>query len=363
MKRRAFLRLPGVLALLGLPWVSHAEQLRIAEDSAVLPPVGSDHQWPNNDELWEGEAQSTVIKVVGVGGAGGNAVEHMIREGCSGIDYICCNTDALALTRSSAPVKLQLGSGLGAGGDPEIARELASLDRSRIAEALAGAHMVFITAGLGGGTGTGAAPVVAEVARELGILTVAVVTKPFDYEGKRRRIAEDGAVDLARHVDALIAIPNEKLVEAFGDEVSMREAFLASDNLVKAAITGIVETFNKPGLVGVDFEDVRYVIGERHGRAAVGSATANGIDRARRAADAAMTFPLMDAFDIGGKCNVLVSMTGSSSLGLKDYKEVLRTIRQSTSPEATVIAGAVFDDSMGDELRVTVVAVGIPGRA
>ena len=363
MKRRMFLRLTGALAVLGLPWVSHAGQPRIAEDAESAPPVGSDNQGSNDDEVWEGEAQSTVIKVVGVGGAGGNAVEHMIREGCRGIDYICCNTDALALTRSSAPVKLQLGSGLGAGGNTEIARELARLDRSRIAETLAGAHMVFITAGLGGGTGTGAAPVVAEVARKLGILTVAVVTKPFDYEGKRRLIAEDGAVELARHVDALIAIPNEKLVEAFGDEISMREAFMASDNLLKAAITGIVETFNKPGLVGVDFEDVRYVIGERHGRAAVGSATANGIDRARRAADAAMTFPLMDAFDIGGKCNVLVSMTGSSSLGLKDYKEVLRTLRQSTSPEATVIAGAVFDDSMGDELRVTVVAFGIPDRA
>lgn len=363
MERRAFLRLPGVLALLGLPWVLHAEQLRIAEDSAVLPPVGSDHHWPNNDELWDGEAQSTVIKVVGVGGAGGNAVEHMIREGCRGIDYICCNTDALALTRSSAPVKLQLGSGLGAGGYSEIARELASLDRSRIAEALAGAHMVFITAGLGGGTGTGAAPVVAEVARELGILTVAVVTTPFDYEGTRKLLAKEGASELARHVDALIVIPNEKLVEAFGDEISMREAFTASDNLLKNTITGIVEMFNKPGLVGVDFEDVRSAIGDRRGRAAVGSSTASGIDRARRAAEAAMTFPLMDAFDIGRACSVLVSMTGSSSLWLNDYKEVMRAIRQSTAPEATVIAGAVFDDSLGDELRVTVVAFGIPGRA
>jgi cell division protein FtsZ len=363
MKRRAFFRLPGALVLLGLPWVSHAEQLRIAEDSAVPPPVGSDHQWLNDDELWKGEAQSTVIKVVGVGGAGGNAVEHMIREGCRGIDYICCNTDALALTRSSAPVNLQFGSGLGAGGDPELARGIARLDRSRIAAALAGAHMVFITAGLGGGTGTGAAPVVAEVARELGILTVAVVTKPFEYEGKRRLIAEDGAIELARHVDALIAIPNEKLVEAFGDEVSMREAFMASDNLLKAAITGIVEMFNKPGLVGVDFEDVRSVIGERRGRAAVGSSTTSGIDRARRATETAMTFPLMDAFDIGRACSVLVSMTGSTSLGLRDYKEVMRTIRQSTAPEATVIAGAVFDDAMGDQLRVTVVVFGIPGRA
>jgi cell division protein FtsZ len=312
--------------------------------------------------VWEGELQSTVIKVVGVGGAGGNAVEHMIREGCSGLDYICCNTDALALTRSSAPIKLQLGSGLGTGGNPEIAREFAMLDRSRIAETLAGAHMVFITAGLGGGTGTGAAPVVAEIARGMGILTVAVVTKPFDYEGTRRALAEVGAVELARHVDALIAIPNERLVETFGDEVSMRDAFMASDSLVKATVTGIVELFNKPGLVGIDLEDVRWVMEERHGQAAVGSATASGIDRARRATEAAMTFPQMDAFDIGGQCNVLVSMTGNSSLGLNDYREVMRAIRQSTAPEATVLAGATFDDSMGDKLRVTVVAFGISGR-
>jgi cell division protein FtsZ len=311
--------------------------------------------------LWEEKAQSTVIKVVGVGGGGGNAVEHMIREGCRGIDYICCNTDARALTRSSATVKLQLGSGLGAGGNLEIARELATLDRSRIAEALAGAHMVVITAGLGGGTGTGAAPVVAEVARKLGILTVAVVTKPFDYEGKRRLIAEVGSVELARHVDALIVIPNDRLMDVFGGEASMLNAFQACDKLLKAAVTGIVEMLNKPGLVGVDFEDVRSAIGERHGRAAVGSSTASGIDRGRRAAEAALTFSLMEAFDIGNAHNVLVSITGSSSLTLNDYREVMWTIRQSTAPEATVIAGAVFDDALGDQLRVTVVAFGILG--
>jgi cell division protein FtsZ len=362
MKRRMFLRLTGALAVLGLPWVSHAGQPSIAEDAESLPPLASDNLGPNDDEVWGGESQGTVIKVVGVGGAGGNAVEHMILEGYGGIDYICCNTDALALTRSSAPVKLQLGSGLGAGGDPAIARELARLDRSRIAEALAGAHMVFITAGLGGGTGTGAAPVVAEVARELGILTVAVVTKPFDYEGKRRLIAEEGAVELARHVDALIAIPNERLEKTFGEEISLLDAFKAADSMLAAAVTGIGEMLYKPGLVGVDFEDVRCVIGARHPRAAVGSSTASGIDRARRAAEAAITFPLMDAFDIGQECSVLVSITGSTSLGLRDYKEVMRTIRQSTAPEATVITGAVFDDAMGDKLRVTVVVFGIPGR-
>jgi cell division protein FtsZ len=363
MKRRMFLRLTGALAVLGLPWVSHAGQSPIAEDAESLPPLASYNQGPNDDELWVGESQGTVIKVVGVGGAGGNAVEHMIREGYGGIDYICCNTDGLALTRSSAAVKLQLGSGLGTGGDPELARELARLDRSRIADALAGAHMVFITAGLGGGTGTGAAPVVAEVARELGILTVAVVTKPFDYEGKRRLIAEVGEIELARHVDALIVIPNEKLAVAFGDEISLLDAFKAADGLLAAAVTGIGEMLYKPGLVGIDFEDVRYVIVARHPRAAVGSSTASGTDRARRAAEAAMTFPLMDAFDIGQECSVLVSITGNTSLGLRDYKEVMRTIRQSTAPEATVIAGALFDDAMGDKLRVTVVVFGIPGRA
>jgi cell division protein FtsZ len=363
MKRRTFLRLTGALSALGLPWVTRAGQLQSAEDCVAHPPKGFDHQWPSDHEVWQGELQSTVIKVVGVGGAGGNAVEHMIREGCRGVDYICCNTDALALTRSSAPIKLQLGSGLGTGGDPQLGRELASLNRSRIAETLAGAHMVFITAGMGGGTGSGAAPVVAEVARGMGILTVAVVTKPFDFEGKRRRLGEDGAVELARHVDALIVLPNERLAQNLGDEISMQDAFKVSDNLVKAIITGIADMLNKPGLVGLDFEDVRFVIDERHGRAAVGSGTASGIDRARLAAEAAMTFPLMDMFDIGRECNVLVSMTGSSSLGLKDYKEVMGAIRRITAPESCVLAGAVWDDALGDELRVTVVAFGISERA
>jgi cell division protein FtsZ len=306
----------------------------------------------------EAETGSTVIKVVGVGGAGGNAVEHMIRERVGGVEFICCNTDAQALNKSNAHVKLQLGPGLGAGGKPEKARDLALLDRERIAEALSGAHMVFITAGMGGGTGTGAGPVVAEVARELGILTVAVVTKPFEYEGKRKRLAEEGVAELARHVDSLIVILNEKLEEVLGDEVSMLEAFQAADNVLRNAVGGIAEIINVPGLVNVDFEDVRTVMGEM-GKAMMGSAVAAGVDRARVAAEEAVASPLLEGIELSGARGVLVNITASSTLGLKEYKEVMKTIRQYTAPEATVICGAVFDETMEDQLRVTVVATGL----
>ncbi len=306
----------------------------------------------------EGDASSTVIKVVGVGGAGGNAVEHMIREGVGGVEFICCNTDAQALKKSSADVKLQLGPGLGAGGKPDKARELAVQDRGRIAEALQGAHMVFITAGMGGGTGTGAGPVVAEVARELGILTVAVVTKPFEYEGKRKRLAEEGVAELARHVDSLIISLNEKLEEVLGDEVSMLEAFQAADNVLRNAVGGIAEIINVPGLVNVDFEDVRTVMGEM-GKAMMGSAVSAGVDRARVAAEEAVASPLLEGIELSGARGVLVNITASTTLGLREYKEVMRTIRQYTAPEATVICGAVFDEGMEDRLRVTVVATGL----
>jgi cell division protein FtsZ len=304
------------------------------------------------------DGNSTVIKVVGVGGAGGNAVDHMIREGVGGVEFICCNTDAQALKKSNAHVKLQLGPGLGAGGKPEKARELALMERERIAEALQGAHMVFITAGMGGGTGTGAGPVVAEVARELGILTVAVVTKPFEYEGKRKRLAEEGVAELSRHVDSLIVILNEKLEEVLGDEVSMLEAFMAADNVLRNAVGGIAEIINVPGLVNVDFEDVRTVMGEM-GKAMMGSAVAAGVDRARVAAEEAVASPLLEGVELSGARGVLVNITASNTLGLKEYKEVMKTIRQYTAPEATVICGAVFDESMEDQLRVTVVATGL----
>lgn len=308
----------------------------------------------------EEESGATVIKVVGVGGAGGNAVEHMIREGVGGVEFICCNTDAQALLKSAAHVKLQLGPGLGAGGKPEKARELAQAERGRIAEALAGAHMVFITAGMGGGTGTGAGPVIAEVARELGILTVAVVTKPFEYEGKRKRLAEEGVAELAQHVDSLIVILNEKLEEVLGDDVSMLDAFKAADNVLRNAVGGIAEIINVPGLVNVDFEDVRTVMGEM-GKAMMGSAAAAGVDRARIAAEEAVASPLLEGIELSGARGVLVNITASTSLGLKEYKEVMNTIRQYTAAEATVICGAVFDETMEDRLRVTVVATGLGG--
>ena len=304
------------------------------------------------------ESGTTIIKVIGVGGAGGNAVEHMIREGVGGVEFICCNTDAQALKKSSAHVKLQLGPGLGAGGQPKKAKDLAQADRERIAEVLMGAHMVFITAGMGGGTGTGAGPVIAEVARELGILTVAVVTKPFEYEGKRKRLAEDGVTELAQYVDSLIVILNEKLEEVLGDEVSMLDAFKAADNVLCNAVGGIAEIINVPGLVNVDFEDVRTVMGEM-GKAMMGSAVASGVDRARIAAEEAVASPLLEGIELSGARGVLVNITASNSLGLKEYKAVMNTIRQYTAAEATVICGAVFDESMEDQLRVTVVATGL----
>lgn len=306
----------------------------------------------------EDASGTTVIKVVGVGGAGGNAVEHMIREGVGGVEFICCNTDSQALDKSSAHVKLQLGPGLGAGGKPEKARELAQADRQRIAEVLEGAHMVFITAGMGGGTGTGAGPVIAEVARELGILTVAVVTKPFEYEGRRKRLAEEGVTELAQYVDSLIVILNEKLEEVLGDDVSMLDAFKAADNVLRNAVGGIAEIINVPGLVNVDFEDVRTVMGEM-GKAMMGSAMASGVDRARIAAEEAVASPLLEGIELSGARGVLVNITASNTLGLKEYKDVMNTIRQYTAAEATVICGAVFDESMEDQLRVTVVATGL----
>ncbi len=313
-------------------------------------------------EIIDKDPNTTIIKVVGVGGAGGNAVEHMIREGVGGVEFICCNTDAQALKLSSAGVKLQLGPGLGAGGKPERAREHAEAERERIAAALSGAHMCFITAGMGGGTGTGAAPIVAEVARDLGILTVAVVTKPFEYERKRLKIAEEGLAELQQHVDSLIVILNEKLMEVLGEDVAMLEAFKAADNVLKNAVGGIAEIINVPGLVNVDFEDVRTVMGEM-GKAMMGSASQAGVDRARLAAEAAVASPLLEGIELSGAKGVLVNITASSTLGLREYKEVMATIHNYTAPDATVICGAVFDDSMEDQLRVTVVATGLGSKA
>jgi cell division protein FtsZ len=313
-------------------------------------------------EIVDKEPDGTVIKVIGVGGAGGNAVEHMIRLGVQGVEFICVNTDAQALKKSSAGIKLQLGPGLGAGGRPEKARMLAEADREQIATMLRGAHMAFITAGMGGGTGTGAAPVVAEVARQLGILTVAVVTKPFEYEGKRISLAEQGINELAQHVDSLIVVLNEKLMEVLGEEISVLEAFQAADNVLKNAVGGIAEIINVPGLVNVDFEDVRTVMGEM-GKAMMGSSSASGVDRARLAAEQAAASPLLEGIELSGARGVLVNITASRSLGMKEVKEVMNTIRAYAAADATIIFGTVFDDAMEDELRVTVVATGLGALA
>ena len=301
----------------------------------------------------------TIIKVIGVGGAGGNAVDHMIREGVMGVDFITANTDAQALKRSLAYKKMRLGkTGLGAGAKPEIGRSAAVEERTQIAESLKGAHMVFITAGMGGGTGTGAAPIVAEIAREMGILTVAVVTKPFAFEGKRAKIAEAGIIELQKHVDSLIVILNDKLMDVLGDDVSMDEAFREADNVLRNAVGGIAEIINFPGLVNVDFEDVRTVMGEM-GMAMMGSAYASGVDRARISAEQAVASPLLEGINLSGAKGVLVNITASRSLKMKEVNEVMNTVREFAADDAHIIFGAVYDEDMGEELRVTVVATGL----
>ncbi len=301
----------------------------------------------------------TVIKVMGIGGAGGNAVDHMIREGVNGVEFIVANTDAQALKRNVAGSKIQLGkNGLGAGAKPEAGKTAALEDRERIADHLRGAHMVFLTAGMGGGTGTGAAPVIAEVARELGILTVAVVTKPFAFEGKRMKVAEAGISELQKHVDSLIVILNDKLMEVLGDDVSMDEAFKEADNVLRNAVGGIAEIINFPGLVNVDFEDVRTVMSEM-GMAMMGSAYASGVDRARIAAEQAVASPLLEGINLSGAKGVLVNITATRGLKMREVNEVMATVRAFAADDAHIIFGAVYDDAMGDDIRVTVVATGL----
>ena len=311
-------------------------------------------------EMLETETAGTVIKVVGVGGAGGNAVSHMIRRGVQGVEFICANTDAQSLAKSKAGLALQLGSsGLGAGAKPEAGRAAAESDKARIAEALDGAHMVFITAGMGGGTGTGAAPVVAEVAKYKGALTVAVVTKPFSFEGgKRMRAAEQGLEELQGKVDCLIVILNETLEEVLGDDITQLEAFAAADDVLNNAVAGIAEIINVAGLVNVDFEDVKTVMGEQ-GKAMMGTATASGPDRARIAAEQAVRSPLLEGVDLSGARGILVNITANGSLKLKETKLAMETIRNFAAEDATIIFGTVHDESMADNLRVTVVATGL----
>ncbi len=304
-------------------------------------------------------ALGTIIKVVGVGGAGGNAVQHMIRKGVSGVEFIAANTDAQALAASSANNIIQIGdSGLGAGMKPEIGRQLAEQSRQRIEDSLRGAHMVFIAAGMGGGTGTGAAPIVAEIAKSMGALTVAVVSKPFSYEGKKcMDIAEAGLDELTQHVDSLIIILNEKLEEIYEDE-SMIEWMQHADDVLNNAVAGIAEIINVPGHINVDFNDVKTIMGEQ-GKAMMGTATASGMDRARIAAEQAVASPLLDGIDLSGARGVLVNVTASRSLKGKEIKEVMAAVRAFAADDASIAQGIAYDDSMGDEIRVTVVATGL----
>ncbi len=310
--------------------------------------------------------EGAIIKVIGVGGCGGNAVEHMIAKNLGGVDFMCANTDAQALKRSTARTQLQLGSsltrGLGAGAKPEIGRDAANEDRDRIGELIEGADMLFITAGMGGGTGTGAAPVIADIAKSMGILTVAVVTRPFSFEGKRQRVATAGIEELAKRVDSLIVIPNDKLMTVLGEDVSVLDAYAAANDVLHGAVSGIAEVINNPGLVNVDFADVRTVMGEV-GMAMMGSATAAGIDRARSAAQQAVKSPLLEDVNLLGARGVLVNITASAGLKMKEYHEVMNTIKEFTAEDAMVIVGTVIDDAMEDRLRVTMVATGLGGAA
>ena len=325
------------------------------------------HNKGDTDDRAVGETTpEAVIKVVGVGGCGGNAVDHMINNGVEGVEFISMNTDAQALKRKLAKTTLQLGhgitKGLGAGANPEVGRLAAEEDRERISELITGADMLFVTAGMGGGTGTGAAPVIAQIAREMGILTVAVVTKPFAFEGKRQKVAAVGIDQLKQHVDSLIIIPNDRLMQVLGEDVTYEDAFRASNDVLNGAVAGIAEVINCPGMVNVDFADVRTVMSE-NGVAMMGSATAVGPERAQTAAEQAVHSPLLEDIHLAGARGVLVNITASHSMKLKEVHEVMNTIRSFTAEDATVIYGSVIDEAIGDALRVTIVATGLGGAA
>ncbi|MEZ5539082.1 MAG: cell division protein FtsZ [Pseudomonadales bacterium] len=317
-------------------------------------------------ELVENLAQNAVIKVIGVGGGGGNAVLHMVENNVSDVEFICANTDAQALNKMKDSTVLKIGGGvtkgLGAGANPDIGRQAALEDKERIAEVLRGADMVFITAGMGGGTGTGAAPIVAQVAREMGILTVAVVTKPFPFEGnKRMAVAQQGLAELTEYVDSLITVPNEKLLAAMDKNVTMLTAFRAANDVLLGAVQGISELIMKEGLINVDFADVRTVMSEM-GVAMMGTGKASGEGRARAAAEAAIRCPLLENVDLQGARGILVNVTAGYDLGLGEFEEVGRAIHEFASENATIVVGTVIDPDMSDELRVTVVATGLGQR-
>jgi len=314
-------------------------------------------------ELMDGYSETADIKVIGVGGGGGNAVGHMVRAGLEGVDFICANTDAQALKNAKVRTGIQIGcnitKGLGAGANPDVGRQAAMEDRDRIEEVIRGADMLFITAGLGGGTGTGAAPVIAQLAKELGILTVAVVTRPFEMEGRKRmRIADQGIADLGKYVDSLITIPNEKLLSVLGPQTTLLDAFKAANEVLQGAVQGIAELITRPGLINVDFADVRTGMGEM-GMAMMGSGVATGEDRAQVAAEAAISSPLLEDINLAGAKGILINVTAGMDLGIGEFQQVGDTVKQFASDDATVVVGTVIDPEMSQEVRVTVVATGL----
>jgi cell division protein FtsZ len=318
-------------------------------------------------ELMDAYSQSAVIKVIGVGGGGGNAVSHMVSAGIEGVDFICINTDAQALKASKIKTSLQIGcnitKGLGAGADPEIGRQAAVEDRDRIIELIEGCDMLFITAGMGGGTGTGAAPVVAQIARELGILTVAVVTKPFQMEGsKRSLVAEHGIAELTKNVDSLITIPNQKLLTVLGPATTLLDAFREANQVLQGAVQGIAELITRPGLINVDFADVRTVMSET-GMAMMGSGVASGESRAREAAQAAVSSPLLEDINLAGAHGILVNVTAGLDLSIGEFEEIGNIVKEYASEDATVVVGTVIDPEMTNQIRVTVVATGLGSAA
>lgn len=321
-----------------------------------------------NFDLVDSSGSSAVIKVIGVGGGGGNAIMHMAQSEVAGVEFVCANTDNQALGRSSNITSVQIGQnvtrGLGAGANPEVGRNAAMEDRDAIAEAIQGADMLFITAGMGGGTGTGAAPVVAEVARELGILTVAVVTKPFGFEGKRRmRVAEEGIAGLEKNVDSLIIIPNEKLLPVLGSDATLMQAFEEANNVLQGAVRGIADLIVRPGIMNVDFADVRTVMSAM-GQAMMGTSTASGPDRAIEATERAIRYPLLEDIDLHGARGILVNITAGADFGLGEFNTIGDMIEDIADEQATVVVGAVIDETMGDSISVTVVATGLaePGN-
>ena len=313
-------------------------------------------------EVVEGKKQKAIIKVMGVGGCGGNAVDYMIKKNVMGVEFICANTDLQSLKKSQASTIVQIGEtltqGLGAGARPDKGKQAALDDKDKISESLEDADMLFIAAGMGGGTGTGATPVIAQIAKELGILTVAVVTKPFNFEGRRVQIANDGIDELVNHVDSLITIPNEKLMGVLGPDVTFVDAFGAANDVLYSAVSGIVEIINNPGLINVDFADVKTVMSEM-GMAMIGSGTAEGSDRASNATKQVVACPLLEDVNLNNAKGMLVNISASSDFKMKEYFEVMNTIKQYAAENAHVIVGNVIDDSMGNDIRVTMVATGL----